>query len=148
MITCHYCGTALRPGVIAPDGATTDHVVPIALRGLDVPWNRVPACRSCNQTKADRMPAADHVSGCDFCTLAVARWTAGMKGRTRAERRQPRRGGPGASTPAQVPDRPDLAPLSPAMRAYLLDRERRMAAVRWDGMRWVWTGRKNLGKGG
>jgi 5-methylcytosine-specific restriction endonuclease McrA len=44
---CHYCG---KRKVL-----TLDHVVPISRGGKHVKENIVPACRSCNSTKKDKM---------------------------------------------------------------------------------------------
>jgi 5-methylcytosine-specific restriction endonuclease McrA len=43
---CHYCGGA---------GGEADHIVPISRGGLNHPQNLVPACRSCNASKGNRL---------------------------------------------------------------------------------------------
>lgn len=48
---CVYCGSS------APFGEV-DHFVPRRRGGTDLPWNLVPACRSCNASKADHDPIA------------------------------------------------------------------------------------------
>ena len=56
---CQYCG--LR----APDtaeGLTIDHVIPVALGGLDDPSNLVAACRDCNAGKTSIQPDSPLVS--------------------------------------------------------------------------------------
>ncbi|MEL7500044.1 MAG: HNH endonuclease signature motif containing protein [Planctomycetota bacterium] len=49
---CVYCD--LR---ISGPSMTVDHVVPLSRGGSDIESNRVWACRTCNQFKADRTPA-------------------------------------------------------------------------------------------
>ena len=44
---CAYCGKSNEP-------LTADHLVPKSVGGADTPENIVPACRHCNETKADR----------------------------------------------------------------------------------------------
>lgn len=58
---CHYCGGAAD---------TLDHIVPAALGGNSHQGNVVPACRECNERKADDC-WGDH---CDMC--ADAWWYA------------------------------------------------------------------------
>ena len=48
---CAYCGMQMRRRGVAPTSATKDHIVPKAHGGLFV---TVPACRKCNQAKADK----------------------------------------------------------------------------------------------
>lgn len=50
---CHYCGVALTM-----DTMTLDHVRPLSAGGKTVAHNLVAACRTCNETKADRPYAA------------------------------------------------------------------------------------------
>ncbi|WP_454175358.1 HNH endonuclease [Gordonia sputi] len=55
--TCRYCGAS------APDVTlTVDHVVPVALGGLDDPSNLVAACRDCNAGKSASAPDAPLVA--------------------------------------------------------------------------------------
>ena len=56
---CHYCRTAVA--------TTSDHIVPRARGGADAQYNRVPACRPCNQAKGDSMPTC----ACLTCRAAV-----------------------------------------------------------------------------
>lgn len=44
---CAYCGKSNEP-------LTADHLVPQSAGGADTPENIVPACRHCNEAKADR----------------------------------------------------------------------------------------------
>lgn len=60
IIPCHYCQQEVG---LPTNPFTKDHVVPRALGGLDVRWNVVPACRTCNRDKADRYPTCK----CAFC---------------------------------------------------------------------------------
>lgn len=59
MVPCHYCGAKLRSGQV-----TRDHVVPRGRGGLDIRWNIVPSCRTCNGLKSDKWPTC----GCSFCS--------------------------------------------------------------------------------
>ena len=69
--TCRYCGAS------APDVTlTVDHVVPVALGGLDDPSNLVAACRDCNAGKASSNPDATHV---DHVADDALRWSAAMQ---------------------------------------------------------------------
>ncbi len=45
--TCQYCRQAKPPAEL-----TIDHLVPIALGGIDEPVNYVSACQPCNARKA------------------------------------------------------------------------------------------------
>jgi len=125
-MTCHYCGTPL-PKI----RRTRDHVVPRAFGGANLAWNIVRACNPCNAAKADRIPAVRHLAECEHCRSAVARWEAGERVpvlRQGSPENWPQMPSWGQPEPAEPePIRPDLAPLSPGMRAYLLDRERRAA---------------------
>lgn len=56
---CHYCGNRAK---------TWDHIVPRALKGPDDKRNLVPACKSCNHAKANKMPTCR----CETCMTAVA----------------------------------------------------------------------------
>jgi len=49
--TCHYCRQAVSPGDL-----TMDHIVPIARGGKSTRGNVVPACKSCNNEKKQRLP--------------------------------------------------------------------------------------------
>lgn len=69
---CHYCGNL---------ATTVDHVVPKASGGSGRKVNLVPACYSCNQSKADTWPDMMHQHGgfmaagqapCPECSAAVA----------------------------------------------------------------------------
>lgn len=44
---CAYCGKSNEP-------LTADHLVPQSAGGTDTPDNIVPACRHCNEVKADQ----------------------------------------------------------------------------------------------
>ncbi len=46
-LPCHYCGK--------PKADTVDHVVPLVRGGTNYEGNLVPACRSCNSRKQDRL---------------------------------------------------------------------------------------------
>ena len=48
---CHYCGRAVPPHAL-----TMDHIVPIARGGKSTKGNTVPACKSCNSEKKQRLP--------------------------------------------------------------------------------------------
>jgi 5-methylcytosine-specific restriction endonuclease McrA len=48
---CHYC----REPFTEESPATIDHVIPLSKSGLHVKENLVPACRSCNSTKKDKI---------------------------------------------------------------------------------------------
>lgn len=48
---CTYC-----PEVLTKDTATMDHVIPLSRGGADSIENIVPACRSCNARKGNRLP--------------------------------------------------------------------------------------------
>ncbi|MFO8048902.1 MAG: HNH endonuclease [Desulfosudaceae bacterium] len=48
---CYYCG---RP--FPPDQLTMDHVVPLARGGKTTKGNVVPACKTCNTEKKQRLP--------------------------------------------------------------------------------------------
>lgn len=51
--TCQYCGKRCSPKEL-----TIDHVIPVSKQGLENWGNVVAACRSCNQKKGNRTPAA------------------------------------------------------------------------------------------
>lgn len=51
---CHYCGKLMRAG-----SWTWDHIVPLASGGKNRWFNRVPACKTCNCTKADSLTQCD-----------------------------------------------------------------------------------------
>jgi 5-methylcytosine-specific restriction endonuclease McrA len=57
---CAYCG-CLR-------ALTMDHVIPLVLGGGHTASNIVPACRSCNSSKQDRLPG-DFIKGVARCRL-------------------------------------------------------------------------------
>jgi len=61
---CHYCGIELTE-----ENKTRDHVVPRAMGGLDVKWNRVWCCREENSKKADKFPTCR----CSFCRKTIRR---------------------------------------------------------------------------
>lgn len=46
---CHYCGRKFET-------LTVDHIVPKSRGGRNATWNRVPACRPCNQAKGNDWP--------------------------------------------------------------------------------------------
>jgi len=48
---CHYCGKAVPPTEL-----TMDHIVPIARGGRSTKGNVVPACKTCNTEKRQRLP--------------------------------------------------------------------------------------------
>jgi len=71
---CHYCGKVVLHGL-----ATWDHVVPKALGGPNVTWNRVTSCKRCNQRKADTRDFRGHCESCQFAwrmfeTVDEAAW--------------------------------------------------------------------------
>ena len=68
---CHYCGEA---------STTRDHIVPKASGGSNGRFNLVPACRPCNQKKADKLPTCI----CGQCVLALQIF----QNRARAARRR------------------------------------------------------------
>lgn len=54
---CYYCGKKLylkKKG--SREVVTIDHYVPLSKGGFDDVSNRVPACKKCNNAKADLMP--------------------------------------------------------------------------------------------
>lgn len=68
--TCRYCGVA------APDvKLTVDHVIPVALGGLDDPSNLVAACGPCNSGKTSSSPDAPIVADVEQDAL---RWSKAM----------------------------------------------------------------------
>ncbi|MEY1677270.1 HNH endonuclease [Gordonia sp. ABKF26] len=69
--TCRYCG-ASAPAV----PLTVDHVIPVALGGLDDPTNLVTACRDCNSGKAATSPDATMIADVQERALL---WAAAMK---------------------------------------------------------------------
>lgn len=64
ILVCHYCQRELVGHGSDDLAPTRDHVVPRALGGLDVRWNRVWSCRACNSDKADKYPSCT----CAFCS--------------------------------------------------------------------------------
>ncbi len=48
---CHYCGQA-----VPPEALTMDHIVPVARGGKSTKGNVVPACKTCNNEKKQRLP--------------------------------------------------------------------------------------------
>ena len=60
MSVCHYCRRT-------PPCLTVDHVVPVSRGGLNMPFNKVQACRTCNAGKSDGWPSCR----CQWCLLAV-----------------------------------------------------------------------------
>lgn len=69
--TCRYCGGK------APDvRITIDHVVPLALGGIDEPENLVAACVDCNTGKSSVPVAAPLVQDVEQDAM---RWAAAMK---------------------------------------------------------------------
>lgn len=68
---CRYCGST------APDAPlVVDHVIPVALGGLDDPSNLVTACRDCNAGKSASSPDAPIVA--DVSARAL-RWAEAMR---------------------------------------------------------------------
>jgi hypothetical protein len=68
--TCRYCGA------IAPDvKLQVDHVVPVALGGMDDPTNLVAACEPCNSGKTSRNPDAPLV---EDVSQDVLRWNRAL----------------------------------------------------------------------
>jgi len=61
---CHYCKKPLKRGT-----RTRDHIVPVSRGGLDVHWNIVGACRTCNFAKAAKWPTCP----CNICQETIAR---------------------------------------------------------------------------
>lgn len=66
--TCRYCG-AKAPSVVLH----VDHVVPVALGGMDVPENLVAACVDCNTGKAATSLDAQAVADIQADTMRWAR---------------------------------------------------------------------------
>jgi 5-methylcytosine-specific restriction endonuclease McrA len=64
---CAHCAAALEPAT-----ATLDHVIPLSRGGADDYDNHVAACFSCNQSRANFMPAYS-VNGSAFPVSLVAR---------------------------------------------------------------------------
>lgn len=61
---CHYCGQA---------ATTRDHIVPKSKGGGDGHWNLVPACKKCNQAKADTDPTCQCRKCRNAVSIAIAR---------------------------------------------------------------------------
>lgn len=80
---CVYCA---RP--LAADGATLDHVIPLARGGAHVPGNLVTACGRCNRLKGDLLPmdffARHPWAGANFIRYARAVHRALKRGARRA----------------------------------------------------------------
>ena len=55
---CHYCHIPLDSRNV-----TIDHIVPRALGGQDERFNKILACRDCNERKADAFPSCR----CNVC---------------------------------------------------------------------------------
>ena len=53
---CFYCGKTLRKG-----DCELDHVIPWSFIKSDSEWNFVFACRSCNNSKRDSIPASEYL---------------------------------------------------------------------------------------
>jgi HNH endonuclease len=68
---CRYCG-ATAPG----SKLTTDHVIPVALGGSDLPDNLVAACVDCNAGKTSSNPDAPLV---DDVKADALRWARAMR---------------------------------------------------------------------
>jgi HNH endonuclease len=60
-LDCHYCGRQLTKSE-----RTWDHIVPLALRGPNLGWNKVTSCQACNQRKADKATYREHCERCKF----------------------------------------------------------------------------------
>lgn len=80
---CVYCGAALEF-----DGATLDHVYPLAHGGAHTPGNLVAACAPCNRLKGDMLPweffGRYPVAGMNFLTYARVVHRALKRGARRA----------------------------------------------------------------
>ncbi len=80
---CVYCASPL-----APDGATLDHVLPLARGGAHAPGNVVTACARCNRLKGDLLPvdffARYPWAGANFIRYARAVHRALKRGARRA----------------------------------------------------------------
>jgi len=48
-MSCLYCGDT--------ENLETDHLIPSARGGLDIPENTFPSCRKCNASKGNRTPS-------------------------------------------------------------------------------------------
>lgn len=133
---CHYCGVKRR--------RTRDHIVPRALGGKEAPWNFVRACQPCNAAKADSLPGGAHLLACSTCQEAIQRWRDGERQATRAaERLWVRYGGERPSPPLLPPVLPWWAgPTSTEPQEAVQADSEAVPRVRWDGMHWIWTGRK------
>lgn len=53
---CHWCGVGLTLLPHLENSATLDHVIPLALGGLDNANNWVLACEKCNHDRGSEMP--------------------------------------------------------------------------------------------
>lgn len=80
--TCRYCRATDQP-------LTVDHVVPVALGGVDDPSNLVAACRDCNAGKTSSSPDQPLVAQVNEETLRWAR-AIQLAAERRAEDRQAR----------------------------------------------------------
>lgn len=79
-VRCHYCDAELDT---RKREVTIDHVVLRGRGGLDIRWNIVPACRTCNGLKGDKWPTCD----CSFCRRTQRRhWERfGIRESTRSQ---------------------------------------------------------------
>lgn len=71
---CYLCGK----GFVEEDWATVDHVFPRSLGGADEE-NRLLACMSCNQGKADTLPTPCEVLFCEGVYLWFEQAMAGLR---------------------------------------------------------------------
>lgn len=79
---CQYCG--LRAPETA-EGLTIDHVIPVALGGLDDPSNLVAACRDCNAGKTSIQPDSPLVSSVSSRSLEWAMASANRNAQIEAD---------------------------------------------------------------
>lgn len=61
---CHYCDN---------DSTSWDHIIPWNMQGRNAFFNMVPACESCQQSKANHFPTCE----CSKCVVAILRWSQG-----------------------------------------------------------------------
>ncbi len=64
---CPYCGFQMSKDKTASNGATYDHILPLAANGSNHPTNLKVVCKLCNQSRA----VAGHCVGALACVRAV-----------------------------------------------------------------------------